>query len=81
MVSYMVGIRTDANDKIAMGHIMRCMSIARQLKQKESDVVFIISEDDAGSFIKENGFHYRCLKNRYDQKEQETELMIELIGK
>ena len=60
MVSYMIGIRTDANDKIAMGHLVRCMSIARQLRKKHLEVVFILSENDAEEFIIENGFRLIC---------------------
>lgn len=77
----MIGIRTDANDKIAMGHLMRCMSIARQLKNKNMDVVFILSEDYASSLIRKNGFRFICFKNQYDEKEQETERLIELISR
>ncbi len=75
----MIGIRTDANDKIAMGHLVRCMSIARQLRKKNLEVVFISSEDDAEKFIVENGFSLICLNNRYDEKEQELASLIELI--
>lgn len=75
----MIGIRIDANDKIAMGHLMRCMSIAIQLKNKNQDIVFIISEDYAGNYIFEKGFRYICLNNRYDEKDQETECLIRII--
>ena len=40
----MIAIRTDANEKIAMGHLMRCLSIAKQLKEKGQEVIFFISE-------------------------------------
>ena len=76
----MIGIRMDANDKIAMGHLMRCMSIAIQLKRKHQDIVFIVSEDYAGNIINEKGFRYICLNNQYDEKEQETEHLIEIIN-
>jgi len=75
----MIGIRTDANDKIAMGHLMRCLSIAKQLKRNNLDVLFILSEDYAAGLILENGFRFICLHNRYDQKQQETKRLRELI--
>ena len=75
----MIGIRTDANDKIAMGHLTRCMSIARQLKTLNQEVVFILSEDDSGQAITRQGFRYLCMNDRYDQKEQETERLMEII--
>lgn len=79
MVSYMIGIRTDANDKIAMGHLVRCMSIARQLRKKHLEVVFILSENNAEEFIIENGFRLICLNNHYDEKEQELASLLELV--
>ena len=36
----LTGIRADANETVAMGHIMRCITIAEQLKQKGSRVLF-----------------------------------------
>lgn len=72
----MIGIRTDANGTIAMGHLMRCMSIAKQLKKMGQDVLFIISENYAETFILENGFECVCLHNRYDEKEKETDTLI-----
>ena len=39
----MIAIRTDANEKIAMGHLMRCLSIAKQLKEKGQEVIFFSS--------------------------------------
>lgn len=75
----MVGIRVDANDTIAMGHLMRCMSIAFQLKNKGCGVKFIISEDYARESIIQNGFECICLYNRYNEKEKETQELIKII--
>lgn len=75
----MIGIRVDANEKIAMGHLMRCMSIAKQLKERDLDVVFLLSENYAGTYISKNGFSYICLRNQYDEKEQETERIKQII--
>lgn len=75
----MIGIRTDANDRIAMGHFTRCMSIARQLRELGQEVVFILSQDYGAQVIAGQGFRYLCMNNRYDQKEQETEYLSERI--
>lgn len=75
----MIGIRVDANEKIAMGHLMRCISIAKQLEYRNLDVIFIISEPYAGNYIKQNGFSFICLGNRYDCKETEIERLFKLI--
>ena len=38
----MIYIRTDANDTIATGHVMRCLTVAEQLKVAGEDVCFIV---------------------------------------
>ena len=52
----MVGIRVDANEYIASGHIMRCLSIADALLELGEDVVFFTSDDSASDLIKKVGF-------------------------
>ena len=43
-------IRTDGNDKIATGHIQRCLSIARAIRESDdsiisqTNVIFIVSD-------------------------------------
>lgn len=76
----MIGIRVDANDDIAMGHIMRCISIANQLGEK-SKIIFIISELFSKKIILDNGYKYVCLDNKYDDKENEIELVSKIIDK
>lgn len=51
-----IGIRTDANQTIGMGHLMRCMSIARQLKKLGQRVIFLVSGKEAETFVCQNGF-------------------------
>lgn len=36
----MIGFRVDANEKIATGHLMRCIAIAAACQKKESSVCF-----------------------------------------
>lgn len=76
---YAIGIRTDANDKIAMGHLVRCMSIAKQLRNIGQNILFIISEQYAKDYITENGFECICLDNRYNEKESEVESLIRIL--
>lgn len=75
----MLAIRTDANEKIAMGHLMRCLSIARQLKKRGQEIIFIISEEYAIQQIKQYGFECICLCNHYDEKENEIDMLVEII--
>lgn len=75
----MIGIRADANVQIAMGHIIRCISIALQLEKLGSQVVFIVSEPEAEFLVKEYGFRVECLHNSYHDKEQELQPLFEII--
>lgn len=74
-----IGIRVDANEKIAMGHLMRCMSVALQLKKAEQAVIFILSENYAEKLVRQNGFACICLSRIYVQKELELNELKSLI--
>lgn len=75
----MIGIRVDANEKIAMGHLMRCIAIAKELKRLNQQVIFIISEEYSEKFISESGFRCICLSNHYNEKNMEIEKIIAII--
>lgn len=40
----MIYIRTDANEKIATGHMMRCITIATEVKKMDCELMFIVSD-------------------------------------
>lgn len=44
-------IRTDANGVIASGHVMRCISIARELSRKKQQITFLISDEISKSIL------------------------------
>lgn len=75
----MIGIRVDANDKIAMGHLMRCISIAVRLKELGQEVVFIMSQAYGLDFLTEKGFDYVLLNNDYADKHSEIESLHKII--
>ncbi len=43
----MIGIRADANSIVASGHMMRCMTIARELTALSRKVVFFVADDES----------------------------------
>lgn len=55
--------RADGNDKIGLGHIMRCCAISENLVEHGKEVMFIIAPDSSDSEIKERGFKYFRLKS------------------
>lgn len=75
----MIGIRADANDKIAMGHLMRCISIAVRLKELGQDVLFIMSQPYGVDFLNDKGLEYVSLGNDYDDKHSEVADLIKVI--
>ncbi len=74
-----IAIRADANEKIAMGHIMRCMSIAFQLKKSGHNVIFILAEHYAEHLIVQNGFSCICMEHTYAQMEQELDELSKIL--
>ena len=53
-----VVIRTDASIEIGSGHVMRCITIAKKLKEQGSSISFITRNHNGNliNFIKGNGF-------------------------
>lgn len=72
----MIGIRADANETIAMGHVMRCIAIGKQLLNRGEEVMFISSENNVKELLIAQGFQFHCLYNRYDEKEAELEALL-----
>lgn len=68
--------RADGNEKIATGHIMRCLSIARACISLNADVCFLVSDDTSMSVLQErfltpDEFPARCLHSDYKKPEEE----------
>lgn len=70
-----IGIRADANDTIASGHVMRCIAIARQLIAAGSRVIFFTADEYAGNLLERAGMQYVCLHTRWDHMEDEISLL------
>lgn len=66
-------IRADANKKIATGHVMRCMSIADEMKERGYDVCFITADHNADELIHSRGFANKCLDSEWNNLENELE--------
>lgn len=52
----MIYFRTDANKKIATGHVMRCLTIAEAIVELGGQVCFIVSDEESTMLIKEYKF-------------------------
>lgn len=52
---FKIVFRCDASPDIGLGHLIRCLAVAKEL-QKQNQIIFATTKDDANSYIKEAGF-------------------------
>lgn len=76
-----IGIRADANEEIAMGHIMRCITIAGQLKKSGSEVVFFTADEYAAELLKQAKMDQVCLHSKWNEMEKEIPILREELKK
>lgn len=81
-----VYFRCDGNKEIAMGHIMRCLSIARACAALHAEICFIVSDEESVSVLEKqfaypNEFPIRCLHSDYQNMEAEIPVIKSIIAK
>ena len=76
-----VCVRVDGNEIIATGHVMRCLSIAKQLKKKGADVTFVLADLRPFSMIEENGFEYYVLDTIWNDMDTEIQVFCDYLEK
>ena len=52
---FKIVFRCDASPDIGLGHLIRCLAVAKEL-QKQNQIIFATTKDDMSSYIKEAGF-------------------------
>ena len=75
----MVVIRADANSKIGMGHVMRCLSVADALVQRGEEVLFVTADDTPVPLLTKKGIPYRVLHTDYADMEAELPELWEVL--
>lgn len=75
----MLYFRADMNEKIATGHIMRCLSIADAVRSLGEGVTFILADKQAEGLIRERGHQCIILHSEWDNLDSEIGKMVQLI--
>lgn len=77
--------RTDGNAKIATGHLVRCLAIARACAQKGACVRFIVSDAESLALLRERfatpqEFAVHCLNRDYTKLHQEIPALLSCLA-
>ena len=75
----MIYIRTDMNQTIATGHVMRCLSIADAAKVAGEETTFILADTQAEKLIESRGHHVIILGTKWNDMDQELPIIESLI--
>ena len=72
-------IRVDGNPKIAVGHIMRCLSLADALREQGGEITFVTAEPYFQRLIQTRGYPCTVLGTAYDRMEEELPVFLPIL--
>ncbi|MCL2051056.1 MAG: UDP-2,4-diacetamido-2,4,6-trideoxy-beta-L-altropyranose hydrolase [Lachnospiraceae bacterium] len=82
----MILIRTDANSRIATGHMMRTLSIASECKRRNIKVCFVLADNESECVFQKlcldlESFQTEILKTKFDEPDSEIAAFTDIIAK
>lgn len=76
-----IGIRADANEIVATGHVMRCLAIADELRKIGEEPVFISADNFSRAMLKQKGYEFVSLESDWKHMECEIGKLEQVISK
>lgn len=74
-----IAIRVDANEIVATGHIMRCLTIAAAIRRQGADVRFISADDHIRPYVSKQNFNMYVLGSAWDDMDSEVDDLIKYL--
>lgn len=75
----MLFIRTDMNEVIATGHVMRCLAIADAARACGEETTFIVADEQAVALLEEKRYPCIVLHTQWDNMEEELPVLENVI--
>lgn len=72
-------IRTDMNDSIATGHVMRCLAIADVARIQGIESIFILADEQAVELLSKREYEYIVLGTKWDELNNEISKICKVI--
>lgn len=76
-----IAIRADANEIIATGHIMRCITIARCLQKRGKKILFFTADEYPKAMLDQAGMDYVCLHTPWNRMDEEVQILSSELQK
>lgn len=72
--------RTDGNEIIATGHVMRCLSIADACREMGHEATFITADSQCSDLIQQRGYDFINLRGKWNDLEYELNKLENLVS-
>jgi len=75
----MIWIRADGGSSLGLGHIMRCLSVADELKDRGGEVCFVLADESAVPVLEARKQRYIVLHSDFSRMEEELDRLLPLL--